>query len=213
MTDSSTSTTGVIVPGTYHLDPSKSRVRYSGKHMFGMGTVHATFTVQGGELRVGEPLATSSVIVTVDAASFSSNSARRDKDVRSTSLLDVARYPAITFASESLHQNGDTLLVTGTVTAHGHTVGVDVLIDHLTHEGTGIRLHGRAEHLDRTAFGITGSRGMVGRYLDLDLDAFANHRPRQRVETRPGGTTRTRVRRDHPTNPKGETPWRLPFTS
>ena len=213
MTESSTSSTGEIVPGTYRLDPSKSRVRYSGKHMFGMGTVHATFTVEGGELRVCEPLATSSVIVTVDAASFSSNSARRDKDVRSASLLDVATYPAITFASERLHQNGNTLLVTGTVTAHGHSVGVDVLIDHLTHEGTGIRLHGRAEHLDRTAFGITGSRGMVGRYLDLDLDAFANHRPRQRVENRPGSATRINVRRDHPTNPTGETPWRLPFTS
>jgi len=90
MTESSTSSTGPIVLGTYRLDPSKSRVRYSGKHMFGMGTVHATFTVEGGELRVCEPLATSSVIVTVDAASFSSNSARRDKDVRSASLLDVA---------------------------------------------------------------------------------------------------------------------------
>lgn len=173
MTDSSTASTAVLLPGAYRLDPTKSQVRYKGKHMFGMGTVHATFAIQGGELRIGEPLTTSSVIVTVDAASFSSNSVRRDKDVRSAGLLDVARYPAITFASESLHQDGDTLLVAGTVTAHGHTVGVDVLIDHLTHEGKGIRFHGRAEHLDRTAFGITGSRGMVGRYLDLDLDAFA----------------------------------------
>jgi hypothetical protein len=65
------------------------------------------------------------------------------------------------------------LLVTGTVTAHNHTVAVAVRIKGITHEGTGIRLHGRAEHLDRTAFGITGSRGMVGRYLDLEIDAFA----------------------------------------
>jgi hypothetical protein len=63
--------------------------------------------------------------------------------------------------------------VAGTVTAHGHTVDVDVRIDRIAQEGTGIRLHGQAEHLDRTAFGITGSRGMVGRYLDLELDAFA----------------------------------------
>ena len=100
--------------------------------------------------------------------------------------LTSPRIPPSPSPPRGLQQNGDTLLVTGTVTAHGHTVGVDVLIDHLTHEGTGIRLHGRAEHLDRTAFGITGSRGMVGRYLDLDLDAFANHRPRQRVDSRPG---------------------------
>jgi polyisoprenoid-binding protein YceI len=173
MTDSSNVSTAVLAQGTYRLDPTKSQVRYTGKHMFGMGTVHATFTIQQGELRICEPLATSSATVTVNAASFSSANTKRDKDVRSAGLLDVATYPTITFASDSLQQNGDTLLVTGTVTAHGHTVGVDIRIDSVTGEGKGIRLHGRVEHLDRTAFGITGSRGMVGRYLDLELDAFA----------------------------------------
>jgi polyisoprenoid-binding protein YceI len=173
MTDSSDASTAVLAQGRYRLDPDKSQVHYSSKHMFGMGTVHATFAVQGGELHVSEPLETSRATVTVDAASFTSNSAKRDRDVRSADLLDVARYPAITFASDTVQQDGDALRVTGTVTAHGHTVGVVVRIDRLTHEGTGIRLQGRAEHLDRTAFGITGSRGMVGRYLDLELDAYA----------------------------------------
>ncbi len=72
-----------------------------------------------------------------------------------------------------MQEAGDGWLVTGTVTAHGHTVPVQVRIDRVTDEGTGIRVHGRAEHLDRTAFGITGSKGMVGRFLDLELDAFA----------------------------------------
>lgn len=173
MTDSSDAFTAVLAPGGYRLDPDRSQVHYSGKHMFGMGTVHATFAVQGGELRISEPLENSSVTVAVDAASFKSNSAKRDKDVCSAGLLDVARYPAIAFTSDTVQQDGETLLVTGTVTAHGHTAGVDVRIDRLTNEGSGIRLHGRAEHLDRTAFGITGSRGMVGRYLDLELDAYA----------------------------------------
>jgi polyisoprenoid-binding protein YceI len=173
MTDSGTAPTAALGQGTYRLDPTKSQVHYTGKHMFGMGTVHATFTIRGGELQIREPLATSSATVTVDAASFSSANTRRDRDVRSAGLLDIATYPDITFASESLHQSGDTLLVAGTVTAHGNSVGVDVRIDRITPEGTGIRIHGRAEHLDRTAFGMTGSRGMVGRYLDLELDAFA----------------------------------------
>jgi polyisoprenoid-binding protein YceI len=173
MTDSSIAPTAILTPGTYRLDPTKSAVHYTGKHLFGIGTVHATFAIEHGELRIREPLATSSATVTVDAASFSSANTKRDKDVRSAGLLDVAEYPAITFESDSLRQSGDALLATGTVTAHGHTVGVDVGIDRITREGTGIRLHGRAEHLDRTAFGITGSRGMVGRYLDLELDALA----------------------------------------
>jgi polyisoprenoid-binding protein YceI len=168
-----TASTAVLALGTYRLDPTKTEVHYTGKHLFGLGTVHATFTIEDGELRIREPLATSTVTVTVDAASFSSANKKRDKDVRSSALLDVVTYPAITFKSEGLQQSGDTLVVTGTVTAHGHTVPVDIRIDSITREGAGIRLHGAAEHLDRTAFGITGSRGMVGRYLDLELDALA----------------------------------------
>jgi polyisoprenoid-binding protein YceI len=173
MTDNSTASTAELARGTYRLDPSRSQVHYTGKHMFGMGTVHASFGIRAGEVRVCEPLTTSTVTVTVESASFSSASTKRDNDVRAAGLLDVANYPDIVFASDSLRQTVDALLVTGTVTAHGHTVGVDVRIDGITVEGTGIRLHGRAEHLDRTDFGITGSRGMVGRYLDLELDAFA----------------------------------------
>jgi polyisoprenoid-binding protein YceI len=172
MTDGTVSTP-VLAPGRYRIDPTRSQVHYSSKHMFGMGTVHATFTIDGGELLIGEPLSTSSATVTVDAASFSSRNAKRDKDVRSAGLLDVDEYPDITFASDSVQQTQDGWLVTGTVTALQHGVPVQVRIDRVTDEGTGIRVHGRAQRLDRTAFGITGSKGMVGRFLDLELDAFA----------------------------------------
>lgn len=173
MTDGSTAANVVLPPGAYRLDPTRSTVRYSGKHLFGLGTVHASFSVRSGELRVGERSADSSTTVTVDAASFSSGNARRDRDVRSSGLLDVDRYPDITFSADGFTQAEDGWLVTGTVTAHGRSVPVDLRIDRVTTEGTGVRVHGRAEHLDRTAFGITGSKGMVGRYLDLEVDAFA----------------------------------------
>lgn len=174
MTDQNT--TGlieVLAPARYRLDPAQSRVHYTSKHMFGMGAVHATFTVQEGELLIEEQAAASQVAVVVAAGSFASQNARRDKDVRSASLLDADRYPTITFASDGLETTAEGWLVRGTVTAHGHAVPVDVRVDRLTHEGGGIRVHGRAEHVDRIAFGITGSRGIVGRYLDLEIDAFA----------------------------------------
>jgi len=173
MTTSGTTSIARVSPGTYRVDATQSRVRYSGKHMFGLGTVQATLMIQAGELQIGDPLSTSSATVTVDAASFSSKNAKRDKDVRSPGLLDVETYPHITFASDTLHEMPDGWLVTGQVTAHGHTIPVDVRVDRVTHEGAGLRVHGRAEHLDRTAFGITGSRGMVGRHLNLELDALA----------------------------------------
>jgi polyisoprenoid-binding protein YceI len=67
--------TALISPseGTYRIEPSKSKVHYSGKHMFGMGTVRATFAIKAGELHVADPIGGSEATVTVDAASFTSN--------------------------------------------------------------------------------------------------------------------------------------------
>jgi polyisoprenoid-binding protein YceI len=174
MTASSTGAVHVPATGTYLVDPEQSVVSYSGRHMFGVGTVHATFTVRSGTLGVTDPARSSTVAVAIDAASFHSNSAKRDKDVTGRSLLDAEAFPDITFASDGLREDGDRWLVVGSVTAHGHTVPVEVVVDDVHPEGDGIRLHAHAEHLDRRAFGITGSRGMVGRYLDLDLDVFAS---------------------------------------
>lgn len=160
-------------PGTYRLDPARSKVSYSGRHMFGLGTVRATFGVTSGEITVADPPTTTSTTVVVDAASFASGNARRDRDVVGSGLLDVATYPEIVFTSERIREDGDHWVVEGAVTAHGATAPVEVVLDRLTSDDLGLSVHGHAEHVDRTALGVTGSRGMVGRYLDLQLDAFA----------------------------------------
>jgi polyisoprenoid-binding protein YceI len=172
MTDSSIASMAAPT-GRYRIDPDQSSIGYSGKHMFGLGTVHATFSIRDGDLHVADPVTASSATVTVDAGSFSSSSARRDRDVRSKGLLDVATYPEITFASDRVRPSGHGWLVSGTVTAHGRGVPVEVQVDAVTEEGAGFRVRGRAQHLDRTAFGVTGSRGLVGRYLDLEVDVLA----------------------------------------
>jgi polyisoprenoid-binding protein YceI len=163
-----------VASGRYRIDPDRSQVRYAGRHMFGLGTVHATFSIREGDLSIGD--ATSPLIAraTVDAASFSSANTKRDRDVRSAGLLDVEHYPDITFSSEDMQEiPGEGWLVAGTVTAHGRSVPVDVQVDRVTADGSEVLVHGWARHLDRTTFGITGSRGMVGRYLDLELDVVA----------------------------------------
>lgn len=159
--------------GDYRIDPQRSQVSYAGRHMFGLGVVHATFAISSGKLGVADPLTASCVAVTVDAASFRSGNPKRDNDVQSASLLDVVAHPDIIFVSEGLRPHGDTWRLTGTVTAHGNGVAVEVSVDQVRPEPGGVRMHARAEHLDRYAFGVTKARGMVGRYLDLDFDVFA----------------------------------------
>lgn len=174
MADSHLDPATTVTSGRYRIDPDRSRVRYVGKHMFGLATVHATFSIREGGLSIGDVSGMLRTRVTVDAASFSSGNTKRDRDVRSAGLLDVERYPDITFVSEHLQETpGEGWQVTGTVTAHGRSVPVDVRVDRVVAEGAAIRVHGWARNLDRTSFGITGSRGLVGRYLDLELDVVA----------------------------------------
>ena len=163
----------VPAAGRYRVDPQRSTVTYSGRHMFGLGAVKATFTIASSELLVADPVAASTVVVSVDAGSFRSDKSRRDDHVRSASLLDAATYPNITFTSDGLREQGAGWLLDGALTAHGQTVPVQVVIDRATNEGDGVRVHAHVEHLDRYAFGVTKVKGMAGRYLDLDLDVFA----------------------------------------
>ena len=164
---------GAPAAGRYRLDPETSNIGYSSKHMFGLGTVHASFSVISGEIEVTDPLSASKVSVTVDAASFTSNSAKRDKDVKSSALLDVAAYPEISFESHEVRDEGGRWVVQGRVTAHGTVAPVEVIIDRVTQDGPSLVIHGRADHIDRTTLGVTGSRGMVGRYFTLELEAVA----------------------------------------
>jgi polyisoprenoid-binding protein YceI len=166
-------TTALPAAGTYRIQPQQSKVSYSGRHLFGLGTVHATFRIHSGRIQIADPSTASTVNVSIDAGSFASGSARRDKDVRATALLDTATYPEITFACDKLRWDDDHWLLRGTVTAHGATVPVEVEIHQVIHQPPGIRVLAGAKHLDRYAFGITGSKGMVARHFDLALDVYA----------------------------------------
>ena len=74
------------------------------------------------ELKVdGDPheLAKAKVALTIETASIDTDNAKRDEHLSSADFFDVKKFPQITFVSESLKQNGNTLTVTGTLTMHG----------------------------------------------------------------------------------------------
>ena len=173
MTVEPITSTALPAAGRYRIRPERSKVTYTGRHMFGLGVVHATFGITSGEIHVADSTTASRVTVLIDAGSFSSGNAKRDTDIRSAPLLNTDSFPDITFASDSLRRDGDHWLLSGTVTAHGVTVPTEVTFERVVHEPPGIRVLARARHLDRYAFGVTGSKGWVGRHLDIDLDVSA----------------------------------------
>ena len=151
-------------PGTSRVDPTRSSVRYTGRHMFGLGGVQATFAVAAGAIEVAEPTSASSVRLSVDPATFTSD--------KTKALLDVEQYPEISFRSTAVRADGDQWQVIGDVTAHGSTRPVEITVDRSTASGTDVAVHAVAQ-LDRYAFGVTGVKGMAGRHVTLEFDLIA----------------------------------------
>lgn len=162
----------LLRPGTFTLDPGRTEIRCDCKAMFGTATVHGTFRLAGGRLRIGPDLADCAVSVTIDAASFHSGLSARDAHVKSASLLDVRAYPEISFTSGQVRRVGDGWVVAGDVTAHGTTQPAEVRVQSATLTDGEVRIEATCA-LDRTAFGVTKVRGRVGRAVRLFITAVA----------------------------------------
>jgi polyisoprenoid-binding protein YceI len=114
---------------TWQLDLPHCAAQFSVRHM-GISTVRGTFTKVTGTVNYDPAdLAKTSIDVTIDAASVDTRVEMRDNDLRSPKLLDVEKYPTITFKSKRVESGGKgKLKVTGDLTIPGVTkeVALDV---------------------------------------------------------------------------------------
>jgi len=119
------------------------------------------------------------VSVTIQADSFLSFSAARDKAVKGKSLLNVKEYPTITFVSKEIELlEGNDALVIGDLTMVGETheerfnatlrrAGENELTMRTT---AGFSVEGQ---IDRRDYGMTWGLGAVGALIDFNLDIEA----------------------------------------
>jgi polyisoprenoid-binding protein YceI len=159
-------------PGTYALDPERTTIRADVKAMFGLITVHGTFRLQEGQVIIAADPGASSVRASIEAGSFASGNAKRDADVVSANLLDVKAYPQISFTGQGARRDGSDWVLTGSVTAHGTAAPAEIRISDARLEAGDARFRATAR-LDRTSFGVTKKKGMVGRTVDLVIEAVA----------------------------------------
>src|SRR2546430_12323246 len=103
--------------GTWTLDPLHTQVEFSAKH-FGMMTVRGHFAelTATGDIHPEKP-ETSTVEVTISAASIRTHNEQRDNDLRSSNFLEAEKYPTITFKSTKIEPKGpDRGAMTGDLT-------------------------------------------------------------------------------------------------
>jgi polyisoprenoid-binding protein YceI len=131
--------------------------------------------------------AASRVTLTVEAASVDTGVSARDETLRSEDFFDIARYPRWTFVSSSVRPTGaDSAEVTGDMTIRGIKRRITVPVRFLglnDSEEEGVLAGFETSFtLDRTDFGVLGSRWAGGRALlsrEVNVHLFlgASERP------------------------------------
>jgi polyisoprenoid-binding protein YceI len=168
-----TTTVPTIAAGTYRLLAARCAIRFHTRGMFGRHAVSGTFAVRDGTVVVTEDPRGSRVQATVDTASFDTGNARRDKDVRSRRFLHTDRYPSMSFVSGELAAGPDGgWRMAGMLTVRGVTTPVTLALGRVAATADGLTARATTR-IDRYARGLTGSRGLVARYLDVELDITA----------------------------------------
>lgn len=150
--------------GTYRIDTAGSEISFRATGLFGL-PVRGTFAIREGTVEVVPAGAGSTVWAVVDLASFASNNRRRDTDVKSRRFLDVANFPDLIFNGRAV---GDGRLVEGTLDRRGTAAPSSMRLVSAERRHGGYEVTATAR-VDRHALGVTGGKGIVGRYLDLTL--------------------------------------------
>jgi polyisoprenoid-binding protein YceI len=169
---SETATVQIPAPGTYRLDPENASISFATRHMFGLGGVRGNFRLISGQITITDPVTSSTASAVIDAASFQTGSAARDKDVKSANFLHVEEHPQITFTSTQLARDGDRWLLRGQITVRGKSTPADLVITEAHTDEDGLH-HRATTRIDRYDHGLIKKKGLAGRYLDMDITARA----------------------------------------
>ena len=110
---------------TYKVDPQHSSAQLAVTHLM-ISKVRGEFHAVNGTASVDDgDITKSSVEVTIDASTIDTREPDRDKDLKSTHFLDVAKFPTMSFKSTKVEKGASGhLKITGDLTIHGVTKSV-----------------------------------------------------------------------------------------
>lgn len=146
--------------GTWSIDPVHSEVGFAVRHMM-VAKVRGRFTKVEGTIITEEDPLKSSATATIDPSSIDTGNEQRDNHIRSADFLEVEKYPAMTYRSTGIRQDGGDYILDGELTIKGVTrpVSLKLEVNGFGPDPTGV---GRARagftatgEIDRTDFGVS----------------------------------------------------------
>lgn len=170
-----------VTSGTWVIDTAHSNVGFSVRHL--MSRVRGRFAEYSGEIVIDEDPALCSVSVTVDLASVNTANEMRDNHLRTKDFFDVEQTPTMTFASTGLRHDGQRWLLTGDLTIREVTKGVELAVEFLGVDPTGVQGEQRVgfdarTSIKRSDFGVDfglpeGAKVIISDKVDIHLEIEA----------------------------------------
>jgi polyisoprenoid-binding protein YceI len=108
-----------IAATRWRIDPTRSRVEFQVKFIWGMSTVKGGFSRYHGTLDL---TAQPAIELTVEADSLDTSNDRRDAHLRSRDFFDAETHPSVRFVSEAADLDGDRLTIRGRLHARGTSI-------------------------------------------------------------------------------------------
>ncbi len=111
---------------TYTIDPVHTSIAFKVKHMM-VSDVKGQFERFAGTI-VLDPknMEASSVDITIESPSISTNNEKRDGHLKSPDFFDVEKHPTITFKSKKVVKKGEQWVAVGDLTMRGVTKEIEL---------------------------------------------------------------------------------------
>jgi polyisoprenoid-binding protein YceI len=153
------------VAGTWDIDPAHSEVGFVVRHLV-VTKVRGRFADFSGSIVTAADPLESSIDISIDLNSITTNQEQRDGHLRSADFFEVETHPTMTYKASGARQDGDKFVLDGELTLKGVTKVVP-----LTFELNGI---GENPLAGTTVAGFSASATINRRDFGVNFDGVKN---------------------------------------
>ncbi|CAN5567626.1 YceI family protein [soil metagenome] len=123
-----TTTTDVLAPGTWTIDPTHTTIAFVARHMM-LSKVRGTFGEFTADVTIGDDPLESVVTAEVQMASIDTGNPDRDGHLRTNDFFAIDEFPTMSLRSTDVQRDGDDYVLHTELTVRGVTRPVDFALE------------------------------------------------------------------------------------
>ena len=158
--------------GLWAVSDSRTLVTFSVGHLG--HRVHGSVPVDWGEIELNSAGAPSRVRAELDLNGLDTGVAKRDADLRKAHFLDIERHPTMSWSADRFAAAGEGCWTAeGRLSVRGTSTPLTVkgTVESAALDGESVRVRASGV-LDRAAVGIRAPSFLIGRIVEIEIDAW-----------------------------------------